>query len=422
MRDPEGANDLVGLNRDTQNANKHLDKPDEKAMRERMDLINSSAQLAITIGSTIGKAKIDESEDPNSDAGKAARQKLLESGISDPTTLQVRQQAERDYGVGSSFQRTTQTVTAIVQGIAGGNVGAAIAGASAPYLAQQVKDLTAGDDAANLMAHAVLGAVLARAGGNSALVGAGGAVAAEATARLIRSELYGNVSNDDLTAEQKQTISALSTLAAGISGSAVGKDALSAVAAAQVGKNAVENNSLSDIAEALAEGKTLEQKAEERVKAENEHYKEQNCAGMSADACSVKMYSARREELKNTLLTGVDFVPVIGDIKSFSEADSALDYLAAAIGVIPGVGDVAGKTIKGAQKALDAGDLETASKLINQASNEIQTVKALDVGSYSGIKGTGEVASIGGKTCVYNCVVDGVTRYVGITDDIVKRG
>ncbi|MCK3846210.1 hemagglutinin repeat-containing protein [Pseudomonas sp. W15Feb34] len=245
VRDPEGANDLVGLNRDTQNANKHLDKPDEKAMRERMDLINSSAQLAITIGSTIGKAKIDESEDPNSDAGKAARQKLLESGISDPTTLQVRQQAERDYGVGSSFQRTTQTVTAIVQGIAGGNVGAAIAGASAPLLAQKVKDLTAGDDAANLMAHAVLGAVLARAGGNSALVGAGGAVAAEATARLIRSELYGNVSNDDLTAEQKQTISALSTLAAGVAGSAVGKDALSAVAAAQVGKNAVENNFLS---------------------------------------------------------------------------------------------------------------------------------------------------------------------------------
>ncbi|MBT2375601.1 hemagglutinin repeat-containing protein, partial [Pseudomonas fluorescens] len=264
VRDPEGANDLVGLNRDTQNANKHLDKPDEKAMRERMDLINSSAQLAITIGSTIGKAKIDESEDPNSDAGKAARQKLLDSGISDPTTAQVRQQAERDYGVGSSFQRTTQTVTAIIQGIAGGNVGAAIAGAAAPYLAQQVKDLTAGDDNANLMAHAVLGAVLARAGGNSALVGAGGAVAAEATARLIRDQLYGNVSNDDLTSEQKQTISALSTLAAGIAGSAVGKDALSAVAAAQVGKNAVENNALSDIAEALAEGKTLEQKAEER--------------------------------------------------------------------------------------------------------------------------------------------------------------
>ncbi|MHC8304887.1 DUF637 domain-containing protein [Pseudomonas sp. PB3P13] len=40
----------------------------------------------------------------------------------------------------------------------------------------------------------------------------------------------------------------------------------------------------------------------------------------------------------------------------------------------------------------------------------------------AGAKGAGEVASFGGKTCVYNCVVDGVTRYVGITDDIVKRG
>jgi len=39
-----------------------------------------------------------------------------------------------------------------------------------------------------------------------------------------------------------------------------------------------------------------------------------------------------------------------------------------------------------------------------------------------GAKGADEVASIGGKTCVYNCVVDGVTRYVGVIDDIVKRG
>jgi len=30
--------------------------------------------------------------------------------------------------------------------------------------------------------------------------------------------------------------------------------------------------------------------------------------------------------------------------------------------------------------------------------------------------------SIGGKTCVYSCEVGGITRYVGITDDIVKRG
>lgn len=36
-------------------------------------------------------------------------------------------------------------------------------------------------------------------------------------------------------------------------------------------------------------------------------------------------------------------------------------------------------------------------------------------------KATNKV-TIGGKTCVYSCEVGGVTRYVGITDDIVKRG
>ena len=124
-------------------------------------------------------------------------------------------------------------------------------GAAAPYLAQTVKKMTDGDPNASLMAHAVLGAVLARAGGNSALAGAAGAVVAEKTAQLIKESLYGRVSNENLSEAQKQTISSLSTLAAGLSGSLVGKDALNAVAAAQVGKNAVENNLLSPSNESL---------------------------------------------------------------------------------------------------------------------------------------------------------------------------
>jgi len=134
----------------------------------------------------------------------------------------------------------------VVQAAMGGSVGGALAGAAAPYLAQEIKLKTEGDPYANLMAHAVLGAVLARAGGNSALAGAAGAVAAEKTAQLIKESLYGGVSNENLSEAQKQTISSLSTLAAGLSGSLVGKDALNAVAAAQVGKNAVENNLLAN--------------------------------------------------------------------------------------------------------------------------------------------------------------------------------
>jgi len=106
---------------------------------------------------------------------------------------------------------------------------------------------------------------------------------------------------------------------------------------------------------------------------------------MSAEACSVKMYTERREALKDMASLGVDFVPVAGDIKSFAEAQSALDYLVAAIGIIPGAGDVAGKAIKAAQTALKKGDIAEASKLINKASDEIK-VNALDVGSYKELK------------------------------------
>ncbi|WP_430458896.1 hemagglutinin repeat-containing protein [Pseudomonas brassicacearum] len=62
VRNPEGATDLVGLNRDTANANQKLDRPDEKAMQERIDLIQSSAQLASGIISTVAKAKADEAK------------------------------------------------------------------------------------------------------------------------------------------------------------------------------------------------------------------------------------------------------------------------------------------------------------------------------------------------------------------------
>ncbi len=142
------------------------------------------------------------------------------------------------------------------------------------------------------------------------------------------------------------------------------------------------NNSLSDVLDAVSQGKTPQQVAKERVEAENKRYKKENCAGMSAGACLVKMYTQRQEELKDILSMGADFMPIVGDIKGFSEADGALGYLAAVVGLMGSLGDAAGKTIKNAEKALKAGDLETASKLLNKASNEIQSVKALDVGSY----------------------------------------
>ncbi|CFR16777.1 hemagglutinin-like secreted protein [Yersinia frederiksenii] len=123
----------------------------------------------------------------------------------------------------------------------------ALAGASAPYLAEVIHNMTLDptrkggvNTEANLMAHAVLGAVVAQVNGNSALAGASGAVMGE----YIAQQMYPGVAREDLTEEQRQTLSALGTLAAGLAGGLTGGSTADTVAGAQAGKNAVENNAL----------------------------------------------------------------------------------------------------------------------------------------------------------------------------------
>lgn len=81
--------------------------------------------------------------------------------------------------------------------------------------------------------------------GNSALAGAVGAASGEIMARYIARELYPEVKLENLTEDQKQTLSALGTLAAGLAGGLAGGSSGDTVAGALAGKNAVENNYLS---------------------------------------------------------------------------------------------------------------------------------------------------------------------------------
>ena len=99
------------------------------------------------------------------------------------------------------------------------------------------------DIAGNLIAHAILGAVVAELQGNSGLAGGAGAVAGEVAADIIRKQLYGKEVKD-LTEEEKQTISALSQLASGLAVAAGGGNIGDASAAISSSKNAVENNNL----------------------------------------------------------------------------------------------------------------------------------------------------------------------------------
>ncbi|MBQ4796956.1 hypothetical protein F9U41_23345, partial [Pectobacterium versatile] len=76
--------------------------------------------------------------------------------------------------------------------------------------------ITASDIAANAMAHAVVGAVVAQLSGQDAAAGAIGASSGELAARAIMAKVYPGKTTNDLTEEEKQSVSALSTLASGL--------------------------------------------------------------------------------------------------------------------------------------------------------------------------------------------------------------
>ncbi|MEQ9866629.1 VENN motif pre-toxin domain-containing protein, partial [Pectobacterium aroidearum] len=100
------------------------------------------------------------------------------------------------------------------------------------------------DIAANAMAHAVVGAVVAQLSGQDAAAGAIGASSGELAARAIMAAQYPGKTANDLTEAEKQSVSALSTLAAGLVSGLAGNSTASAASGAQSGRNAVENNSL----------------------------------------------------------------------------------------------------------------------------------------------------------------------------------
>ena len=89
------------------------------------------------------------------------------------------------------------------------------------------------------------GAVLAQIAGGSAAAGATGAAGGELAAKAIVAVMYPHTKISDLTESQKQTVSALSQLAAGLAGGLTSNSSLGAGTGAAAGKNAIENNSLS---------------------------------------------------------------------------------------------------------------------------------------------------------------------------------
>ncbi|MBS2915570.1 VENN motif pre-toxin domain-containing protein, partial [Klebsiella pneumoniae] len=244
--------DVADLSRDTEHASGSIgpifDKEKEQRRLQEVQLTGEIGSQAADIARTQGEiAKQKAIKDPA--ALTAAEAKLKAEGNSSPTAEQIADQAGRTamaaYGTGSDLQRGIQAATAALQGLAGGDIAGALAGASAPELANLIGHGSGLSDGAAVVAHAILGGAVAALQGNSAAAGAAGAAAGELAAKAIAGMLYPGVTDlSTLTEAQKQTVSTLATISAGMAGGLAGNSTASAVAGAQAGKNAVDNNLL----------------------------------------------------------------------------------------------------------------------------------------------------------------------------------
>lgn len=95
--------------------------------------------------------------------------------------------------------------------------------------------------APHILAHGILAAAVSVATGNDPTTGALSAMGAEASAKAVSHYLFGVDKPSELTAEQKQTVSSIVSLA-GIGLGATTGDVGSAVSAGETAKVAVEDN------------------------------------------------------------------------------------------------------------------------------------------------------------------------------------
>ncbi|BCQ36914.1 hypothetical protein ERHA54_45250 [Erwinia rhapontici] len=244
--------DVEELSRDVEHANQTLspifDKEKEQRRLKEAQLIGEIGSQAADIARTQGQIE----------ATRAGRAELEKQGIRQPGDKATKKEraaydkaltetagyktAQQKWGTGSAIQQGLQAAaTAAVQGLAGGDLKAAIAGASAPYIAEIIKQ-TAPNEASRIMAHAAVAGVIAAAQGNSAAAGAAGAATTALMGEAIKQSLYGDVPVSQLNEDQKQTLVALGSLAAGLAGGLAGGSSADAIAGAQAGQNEISNN------------------------------------------------------------------------------------------------------------------------------------------------------------------------------------
>ena len=286
--------DVADLSRDTEHANDSIspifDKEKEQNRLNAVGMISDIGSQVADIARTQGDLNGLKAAQKETGATLPANatEKERQNYLAKLRDTQAYKNVMVTYGTGSAMQRGIQAATAALQGLAGGNIGGALAGASAPELANIIGHHAGIDDdtAAKAIAHAILGGVTAALQGNSAAAGAVGAASGELIATAIARQFYPDTDPSKLTEEQKQTVSTLASVSAGIAGGIAGGNTAGAATGASAGKNSAENNNLASV---LAAANAVKPGTTEKWQAEQQAAIKEACSGGTPVSCQMAM-------------------------------------------------------------------------------------------------------------------------------------
>ncbi|WP_303013700.1 HNH endonuclease, partial [Rodentibacter pneumotropicus] len=350
-------------------ANQRVNQQDLSKVQERQEMaqvIGEISNNAISIATYEEREKINklslekfQTEEKLGDKRHTDEGKQILAGY-DARINQIQENIDRTYGIGSPNGMAIRAVTAALQAAAQNDTNGAIVALASPYLNNKIHEMTKGDTAkdkaTNLIAHALLSAIEFQVTGKDPLTGAVAGVTGEVTAEIIAQKLY-EKSPKELTASEKENISTLSQLAGGLAGALTAKangtseqqggSFLTATAGADTAKRAVENNTFGV--------SYTEWKKEEKLREENPEAYE-------------KLKEEQLQLFKDVLGVAADFTPVVGDMKSFAEAEDSIDYTLAVIGIIPG-SEIVTKPLKAAKESIQK------AKAAEKLGNVVEAVK-----------------------------------------------
>ncbi|WP_370389419.1 VENN motif pre-toxin domain-containing protein [Snodgrassella alvi] len=271
----------LGIHSDISTAHSKVnDLPDLQQIMDKQQAVADATATIMQSVRTLSTDMANKADKEKQQAKKAAEEQLQTEGgeiLNKYNSLNEAEKAEflkqysssykqaeeqaQAWGIGGNKSRALNAVTTAITGALGGQTNIqVVANTLAPYASELIgKQFGHGEnknEAAQLVAHAILGAVTASVNGGSAAAGAAGASSAELAAQYLINHLpkdqypeaidptTGEIDPNRLPENVKGSIrdlsSAIGTVAGGLSGGTLSN----AQIAGELGQNAVENNAL----------------------------------------------------------------------------------------------------------------------------------------------------------------------------------